>query len=192
MIEIHVRHGEATAKYDWGLSSKGEDQARSASDYIHSHFPRKFLLGFHSGSRRAVETSQLLNFPLVAWTTDKRLREADWQGQPEPRKFSTWKEMYDRVASAYKEVDARHANEDRIYSTHGGTIKMARAFREGFTGSKFASLFEEPYKYFTNCQIIIYTNEDPTTGAIRNGRLWVKSVCPWDLDHFGHDWLLAS
>lgn len=45
------------------------------------------------------------------------------------------------------------------------------------------------YKYFNNCQLIIYTNENPENGQVNFGRLWVKSVCPWSEGQFGHDWL---
>jgi broad specificity phosphatase PhoE len=134
MIEIHLRHGEASP-VTGSLTEAGETQANVAASYIKAHFPRALRIGIHSGSRRAVETAQLLELPRTAWTKDERLREADWKGIPEPREFEPWAEMYDRVASSLKDWDARNADDDRIFVTHGGTLRMVRAYREGFIRS---------------------------------------------------------
>lgn len=192
MIEIHIRHGKASAETGWGLTEEGKKQAEAAASYLRLHFPQTFSVGIHSGSRRAVETAQLLNRGDIGWIKDERLREGDWRGEPVPREFELWKDMYARVSAVCKEWDAQDTNQNRIIVSHGGTMQMVRAYREGYVNSQFHLLFEEPYKYFTNCQMVIYTNENPSDKSIDPKRLWVKSVCPWEMDRFGHDWMQAA
>ncbi|MDB5178589.1 MAG: phosphoglycerate mutase family domain containing protein [Patescibacteria group bacterium] len=192
MVEIHIRHGQASAETGWGLTKEGKRQAQAVAAYLQTHYPEAFTIGVHSGSRRAMETAQLLGLPDIEWANDARLREADWQGNPEPRKFEPWQEMYAQVAAACRDWDTQSAGKNRVVVSHGGTMRMVRAYREGLTGSRFHLLFEEPYKYFTNCQILIYTNESPKNGTIDPEKLWVKSVCPWDEGRFGHDWVRSA
>lgn len=189
MIEVHIRHGEASAETGWGLTEAGKRQAEAAAKYLHSHFPKVFNVGIHSGSRRAIETAQLLGLTDVEWVKDERLREGDWKGGPVPKEFTLWKDMYARISTVYKDWIARDTSENRIVVSHGGTMQMVRAYREGLIDSKFYLLFEEPCKYFTNCQMIIYTNEDPDSKIVEPDKLWVKSVCPWDMGRFGHNWI---
>lgn len=189
MIEVHIRHGQASSESGWGLTEEGKRQAESAAAYLSAHFPEAFGIGIHSGSRRTMETAQLLGLAEIEWVKDVRLREADWKGEPEPRKFEPWKEMYAQVAAACKDWDAQDGSKSRIVVTHGGTMRMVRTYREGLSGSQFPLSFEEPYKYFTNCQILIYTDENPGDQTIDSEKWWVRSVCPWEADRFGHDWM---
>lgn len=192
MVEIHVRHGQASGEFGWGLTPIGIQQAELVGDYIRKHFPMDFKVSMHSGSRRAVQTAEKLGLSNLSWIKEERLREADWAGKPEPQDFMEWKKMYERVASVCEEVDKNFSNQNRIVVSHGGTLRMVRVYRENFDEEKFTALFQPPYKYFTNCQIIIYTNVDPATGKLTPNSLWVKSVCPWDeTGRFGHDWLLV-
>ena len=66
-------------------------------------------------------------------------------------------------------------------------MRLVRTYREGFEEGRFHELFEPPYKYFTHCQIIVYSDQDPS-GSSGEG-LWVKLVCPWDTGAFGHEWM---
>jgi broad specificity phosphatase PhoE len=171
-----------------GLDRRRQETGQAAAKYLHSRFPEIFNAGIHSGSRRAVETAQLLGLTDIEWMKDGRLRDGDWDG-PTPREFELWTDMYARISTVCKDWDTQSINENRIVVSHGGTMHMVRAYREGFVGSKFHLLFEEPYKYFTNCQIIIYTNENPDSQVVEPDKLWVKSVCLWNLERFGHDWI---
>lgn len=189
MIEIHMRHGEASTETGWGLTEEGQRQAATAAVYVQSHFSEAFSIGVHSGSRRAVETAQLLGLTGIEWAKDERLREVDWQGSPAPREFEPWSDMYMRVSAACEDWDANYANQNRIIVSHGGTMHMVRAYREQLIDTKFHLLFEEPFKCFTNCQMIIYTDQNPKEQAIDMDGMWVKSVYPWDLSRFGHDWI---
>jgi broad specificity phosphatase PhoE len=182
MIEIHLRHGAASAETGWSLTEEGKRQTEAAATYLRTHFPEAFSVSIHSGSRRAIETAQLLGLSSIKWVKDERLHEGDWQGKPVPREFKLWKDMYIRVSAACKEWDTQGTNQNRIIVSHGGTMQMVRAYREGLIDSRFHLLFEEPRKYFTNCQIVIYTDEDPHDRTINHEKLWVKSVCPWDSD----------
>lgn len=190
MVEVHIRHGQASAEARWGLTEEGNLQVRAAREYLNTNFARDFQVGMHSGSRRAVETAQLLGYANIDWLTDSRLREADWGGRGEPQDFKEWEVMSQKVAAVCRELGERYAQQSRIISSHGGTLRMVRVAREGFEGARFLELFQEPYKYFTNCQLIIYSDENPNSGEIETGSLWVKSVCPWDpKGRFGHDWI---
>jgi broad specificity phosphatase PhoE len=189
MIEIHIRHGAASAEAGWGLTEEGKRQAEAAASYLRLHFPQAFSVGIHSGSRRTVETARLLGLDDIEWVKDQRLREGDWKGEPVPREFELWKDMYARVSEVCKDWDAQDTNQNRVVVSHGGTMQMVRAYREGFIDSRFESLFEKPYKYFTNCQIIIYTDENPGDRNIDSKNRWVKSMCPWEVNRFGHDWM---
>lgn len=189
MIEIHIRHGEASSSNGWGLTEDGKSQVEAAAAYLRSYFSVNKTIGIHSGSRRAMETAQLLGLG-VEWLEDSRLQEVDWKGVPEPREFEPWLEMYTRVKAACKEWDANNGDSSRVIVSHGGTMKMIRAYREGLNGPRFSLLFEKPYKYFTNCQIIIYTNQNPYDEKSEAKDVWVKSVCPWN-EKFGHDWMQA-
>jgi broad specificity phosphatase PhoE len=191
MVEIHVRHGQASAETNWGLTPEGRRQAEAAATYLRTHFPQALRVGTHSGLRRAKETAQILNAD-IAWTEDARLVEADWQGRPEPREFTPWRGMFDRVAAACADLGTLDAENDRIVVSHGGTLRMVRAYHEGLVGSRYSRMYEEPYKYFNNCQIIIYSDTHPDTGITEQGSLWVKSVCPWDEGRFGHDWMVVG
>jgi broad specificity phosphatase PhoE len=192
MNEVYVRHGEASAEANWHLTQTGKNQAEAAAKYLRSHFPRGFNRGLHSGSRRAAETAELLGIANIEWAKDERLREANWNGMPVPREFASWKEMYNRVGAACGDWHVQNSDSSRIIVSHGGTMQMVRAYRESLIDSRFHLLFAEPYKYFTNCQIIIYSDENPNDGVIDNSKLWVKSVCPWDLSRFDHDWMLVD
>lgn len=187
MVEVHIRHGQASSKTSWSLTEEGRIQAEAAADYLRANFPHFSPLGVHSGSRRAVETAQILGLADLEWSKDERLREADWKGAPEPSSFEPWAEMYTRVAAACESWDAQGG--DLVVVTHGGTMRMVRAYREDLSGERFQSLFNEPYKYFNNCQMIIYSNENPANQSVELEKLWVKSVCPWDMGRFGHDWM---
>ena len=189
MIEVHIRHGEASAETGWGLTKEGRRQVGTAAAYLQSHFSEAFSIAIHSGSRRAAETAQLIGLTGIQWATDDRLREADWQGNPVPREFEPWSDMYARVSKACKDWDVRYVNQNRLTVSRGGTIQMVRAYREQLIDTKFHLLFEEPFKYFTNCQMVIYTDQNPKGRTIKANGLWVKSVCPWDLSRFGHDWI---
>lgn len=192
MIEIHIRHGQASAETGWSLTKEGKKQAEAAATYLRAHFPEAFSIGMHSGSRRAIETAQLLGLRDIEWIKDERLRETDWQGGPVSREFELWKDMYGRVSAVCRDLDAKYVNQNRIIVSHGGTMQMVRACREGLIDSRFHLLFEEPRKYFTNCQMIIYTNVNPMSWVIEPEKLWVKSVCPWDESRFGHEWMQIS
>ena len=192
MIEIHVRHGEYSKDCGWGLTQEGKRQARSAAAYITEHFPNTFSAYIHSGSRRAKETALILQPAGSVWEEDRCLREIDWNSSPEPRKFAPWRGMFTRVAAACQSVDDSFDSKNRILVSHGGSMRMVRAFREHLEEENFPVLFTEPYKYFTNCQLIIYTDEDPEKGNNVDSKLWVKSVCPWNQNHSGHDWLEVS
>lgn len=193
MVEIHIRHAEASGEFGWGLTPTGTEQAKLAGDYIRKYFSADFQLALHSGSRRAVQTAEELGFPDLVWVKDERLREADWLGRPEPQDFLQWKEMSGRVANVCEELDTRFPTQNRLIVSHGGTMRMVRVYRERLGEDKFSTLFQSPYKYFTNCQLIIYTDEDPATGNITPDSLWVKSVCPWDESgRFGHDWIVVQ
>ena len=134
----------------------------------------------------------MLEIPGSIWDEDSRLREIDWKGNPEPRDFAPWRQMYTRVTETCRGVDDLYDSNNRILISHGGTMRMVRAFREHFEEENFPILFTEPYKYFTNCQLIIYTDEDPEKGNNVDSKLWVKSVCPWNQNRSGHDWLEVS
>ncbi len=190
MVEIHVRHGQASAETGWGLTAEGKRQAKAAAKYLQTHFQQDFRVGIHSELRRAVETAHSLALPGIEWSTDMRMTEVDWRGHHEPREFGPWQGVYDRVAAACEDWDTNDTGSDRVVVSHGGTMRMVRAYREGLTGSRYPLMYEKPYKYFTNCQIVIYVkNVHPDTGAPDPGQLWVKSVCPWDEGQFGHDWM---
>lgn len=189
MIEVHIRHGQASAEMNWGLTEAGKQQARTAAKFLTKNFSQPFAIGIHSGSRRAEQTAHMLDLTLTAWSSDSRLREADWKGNPEPKEFEPWRPMYTRVAAVCKDLDHNLANKNRVVVTHGGTMRMVRAYREGLIDSRYSALFQEPYKYFTNCQMIIYTDENPKTKIIEQNKLWVKSVCPWNEKYSGHDWI---
>jgi len=191
MIEVHIRHGEASAETNWGVTEDGKRQAMTAAAYLRTHFPEGFTVGVHSGVRRAVETAELLGLSTISWRTDARLREAEWRGGIEPQGVSFWQEAYDRVAAACEDLD-NYKEDNKVVVSHGGTLRMVRAYREGLVGQRHELLFQAPYKYFTNCQMIIYSDKDPETGVLEPQRLWVKSVCPWNEGQFGHDWLAVS
>jgi broad specificity phosphatase PhoE len=61
MIEVHIRHGEASAETGWGLTKEGRKQVGTAAAYLPSHFSEVFSIGIHSGSRRAAETARLVS-----------------------------------------------------------------------------------------------------------------------------------
>lgn len=209
MIEVHIRHGQMQREAPYGLTELGKEQAKAAAEYLHINFPRGFSVGFQSPSMRAKETTALLGYSDTSWYTDDRLRELSWGEQPpkdvdslsktpEYQTFTwrnhptgeSWEEVGTRLTTFFAEVDATHPDGDRIFSYHGNALRTTRFLRELREPALFVKTFEEPYKYFTNCQIIIYSNENPETGEISAGERWVKSVCPWDLERNGHDWLL--
>ena len=213
MIEVHIRHGQTSPETHWHLTEEGIEQARQAAEYLRRHFPGGFDLGIHSPSPRACETAELLGRKEFTWLADKRLKELDEgrkKGDEVPRDMhmadppwehfswrassdaESWGDQLARLTSLYQEVDQKYPNKDRIFVSHGGTLRITRMYREGFTAETFSQLFREPYKYFTNCQIIIYSDEDPATGLASPETRWVKSVCPWDEGKFGHDWLKVS
>lgn len=191
MVEVHVRHGQASAEAHWSLTAEGRRQAGAAAAYLKEHFPGGFDATIHSGLRRAVETARMVGSPDAIWIEDSRLIEADWGGQAEPRVFGPWQDMYARVAAACQDWDAEVSSRNRLVVSHGGTMRMVRAHREGLVGPRYPAMFEKPYKYFTNCQIVIYSRVDPATGVSNAAHQWVKSACPWNLNHCGHDWLLV-
>ncbi len=180
MIEIHIRHGQASAETG-RLTSEGERQAIIAGQYIRDEFPRIFEHGFHSPSSRAVRTAGLLSLPGIKWSVNKNLSEKQAD--------ENWDQVIDRTQIITKELDSVYPSANRILVYHGGAMHAMRAHRENFLGPRFVHLFEVPYKYFNNTQLIVYTDETPEGRAANPSTWWVKSVCPWADAKFGHDWV---
>jgi broad specificity phosphatase PhoE len=180
MIEIHIRHGQASAETGQ-LTSEGKQQAILAGQYIRNEFPRIFEHGFHSPSSRAVKTAELLSFTDTLWKVNKNLSEK--------RADESWDQVIDRVRMITRELDSTYTSTNRILVYHGDAMHAMRAQRENFLGARFARLFEAPHKYFNNTQLIVYTDETPKGRAAKPGVWWVKSVCPWADGKFGHDWI---
>jgi broad specificity phosphatase PhoE len=179
MVEIHIRHAQASPQTG-RLTEEGENQAGIVGKYLRKEFDRPFKVALCSPSTRAAKTAELLRLPSLHWTTDKRLRELSGEG---------WDEGIARIGEVCEELDIQHSDQNRILVYHGDAMHAARAYREKFMGNRLRLLFEAPYKYFNNGQLIIYSDEDPESGAIHDGKRWVKSVCPWAEGKFGHDWM---
>jgi broad specificity phosphatase PhoE len=180
MIEIHIRHGQASAETGQ-LTGEGEQQAIAAGQYIRDEFPRIFEYGFHSPSSRAVKTAELLSLPDTKWSPNESLSEK--------RADESWDQVIGRAQIITKELDNACSSSSRILVYHGDAMHAMRAHRENFVGPRFAQLFEVPYKYFNNTQLIVYADEMPEGRSAKPGTWWVKSVCPWAGGKFGHDWI---
>ena len=180
MIEIHIRHGQASAETGQ-LTGEGRQQAVIAGQYIRDEFPRIFEHGLHSPSSRALMTAELLSLPDTKWRADKNLTEK--------RANESWDRVIDRAQTIARELDSKYSGTNRILVYHGDTMHGMRAHRENFLGVRFSRLFEVPYKYFNNTQLIVYTDETPEGRDTKTGSWWVKSVCPWADGKFGHDWI---
>lgn len=180
MIEIHIRHAQASP-HTGKLTGEGVRQAQLAGQYIRDSFPRTFEHGFHSSSSRAIQTAELLSLPSTTWHTRNELAEK--------QAGEGWDEVLGRARSVMQELDNAYTGMNRILVYHGDTMHAMRAQRENFLGMRFALLFEAPYKYFNNTQLIIYTDEAPHGYDKRPATWWVKSVCPWTDATFGHDWI---
>ncbi len=174
MIEIHLRHGQASTETGQ-LTGEGVQQAIIAGQYIRDEFPRIFEYGFHSPSNRTIKTAELLSLPGTNWSVNNNLTEK--------RANESW----DQVIT--KELNSLYPRSNRILVYHGDAMHAMRAHRENFLGARFAYLFEAPYKYFNNTQLIVYTDETPEGQASEPGSWWVKSICPWANGKFGHDWI---
>lgn len=180
MIEIHIRHGQASP-VTGQLTPEGERQAVIAVKFIRAEFPDPFHVGFHSPSSRAADTAKLLALPNITWEVES--------GLAEKQLGENWNQMIDRIKSVDHNINAMRPQSNRVLVYHGDAMHAMRAWREGFMGPRFDRLFEEPYKYFNNAQLIIYTDEAPQGRSVLAGSWWVKSVCPWAEGKFGHDWV---
>ena len=180
MIEIHLRHGQASPETGQ-LTDEGIRQAVIAGQYIRNEYPRGFGCSLHSPSSRAAKTAELLAVPNIDWKPDDRLIEKHSE--------ESWAEVRVRCTKVAQEIDDTYAYDNRILVYHGEAMRAMRACCENFTGAHFWLLFEEPYKYFNNTQLIIYTDEPPDGQPAAPDTWWVKSICPWANGSFGHDWI---
>lgn len=208
MIEIFVRHGESD-RHTGRLTDEGERQARIAGDYIRKHFPASFKIGITSPSTRARHTARLLGFTDISWQIDERIREMslgatgappnfaeleatseyrslDWHKEPDGE---VWRDVLDRVGDACDDISARYGSKNRIISTHGNALHTIRMHKERVQADSFHSLFEGSHRYYLNCQLIIYSDIDPSDAQCKPGHLWVMSACPWSDKQLGHDWI---
>lgn len=180
MIEIHIRHGQASPQ-SGQLTEEGRQQAALAGQYIQDNFPPVFNYGFHSPASRAAKTAELLALPQTRWNVNHNLSEK--------QAGESWDQVIGRARAITRELNALHPNASRVLVYHGDALHAMRAYRENFLGPRFTMLFEAPYKYFNNTQLIIYTDETPEGSIAGPGTWWVKSVCPWAGTKFGHDWI---
>lgn len=199
----------------WRLTDQGREQARVAGEWVRENLGPNFFRYYVSEYVRARETAGLLDLPDATWYREVDLVERSWgdlDGYTEAERVAKFRDILDR-----KDLDpflwrppggeSLHDTRQRQRSTlgtlhrecgeenvvlvgHGEQIWSMRTLLERMTLDRFAELdaSDHPYDHIHNCQVIIYSRVDPSTGEVAPYLNWVKSVCPTDLTLSANTW----
>ncbi len=204
--EFRARHSST-----WNLTPKGEEQAKSAGEWIKKNINGGIFDSYYASTyRRAKRTAGLLGLPHAEWKLRDYLREHDWGNldvmTDEERHFKYPDIMKGHQINPYYFsapggesladvlVRARVGIMDALYRdvpdkrgivvSHGNMMWPIRIIMEGLLPDDYLALKKahDPKDKINNCQIFQYTRIDPFTGEITEKFNWMRSVCPWNPD----------
>jgi NAD+ kinase len=201
----------------WNLTSKGEDQAKAAGQWIIDNINHGIFDKYYASTyRRARRTAGLLNLPDALWGLKDYIREHDWGNLD----LMTDEERFEKYPDIMKSRDINPyyfaalggesladvvvrvrvgiistlyrelPNKRAIIVSHGNIMWPIRIVLEGLLPEEYLALKNErnPRDKINNCQILHYTRLNPENGAISDTFDWLRSVCPWDLDKKRDAW----
>lgn len=194
------------------LTEKGEAQASALGAWWRSQRPVADSF-YCSGYARAIRTLELA-FPGKSYAQDSRLSEQDLGDfdRLEPaliaEAYEEYKKVYisdldvvppggESVRQHQKRVAAylsEHWDEwlrrqkDVVVVCHGGTMRLVRMWVENIPDQEFSRFFNGCTDAMPNCQVIIYSNIDPTTAEAGEDLGWTASFSPSPDEENGYPW----
>lgn len=199
----------------WRLTSRGVYQAQCAGDFLREsgYWDCKRL--YTSWYLRARETAAHLGLDGY-WFMHPYLRERDW-GIADVMSVAMRNELYAEYERRRK-IDPLHtsfpggesiaqmlvrlslmlntlsrecANERVLMTLHGDAMWGFRILLERLTPEMYQDLNNSnaPTDRIHNCQVVIYSRVDPTSGEIYPYFRYRRSVCPWDREISSDVWM---
>lgn len=201
----------------WNLTSKGEEQAIIAGEWIKKNISDgKFDGYFCSTYKRAKRTAGLLGLPDALWYVRDYIREHDWGNldamtdeerrvkHPDVMKRRDINKYYFAAPGGESLADViirvrvgilttlyrEFPNKTALVVSHGNIMWPIRIIMESLLPEQFQEIRDkqDPKDKIYNCQIIQYSRVDPFTKEITQRFDWVRSVCPWDLSKSRNEW----
>jgi NAD+ kinase len=205
--EFRSRHSST-----WPLTELGQEQARSAGDWLRINNLHTFDRYSVSPYVRALETAALLSLPTAHWYIEPYLREREWgtldalPSNEQQERFAEalakrdaegyyWKPPNgESFASASIRIDQvieahsrEHSHGKTIIVCHEEIMKIFRTRIEHVSEHEFKSLIEHPDEKIHNCQILHYTRRDER-GKVHPFIIRRRSICPWDENLTDRNW----
>jgi broad specificity phosphatase PhoE len=187
----------------WKLTPDGEQQARTAGEWIKTNFGTDFFRYYVSTYIRTRQTAGLLNLPNAQWMMDRRFREREW-GDIDSLPLKEFKLKYPdneqskringlywrppggesiadvgmRVRSVLETFSRECEGQDVLVVTHGEFMWAIRAYVEYMTDEEWVKADKVPSQKIHNTQIFHYSRIDPETGQQSIHLKWVRRICP--------------
>jgi 2,3-bisphosphoglycerate-dependent phosphoglycerate mutase len=194
------------------LTEKGASQARALGAWWRVQRPVADCF-YSSECVRASRTLELA-FPGESYTQDSRLSEQDLgdfdrlEPAPITEAYKEYRKVYisdldvvppggESVRQHQERVTAYlsghweewlRGQKDVVVVCHGGTMRLVRMWVENIPDQEFSRFFNESADAMPNCQAILYSNTNPTTGESGENLGWTASFSPFPGGPSGYTW----
>ena len=192
----------------WRLTERGVAQAKIAGQWLRENMDVGAIEGFFTSDyTRAKETAGHLGIPGALWKKHPYLHERSWgllENLSDEQKWESYeKDMQQREVNPFYWRPPRGESmvnvlmrSDRVFGTlhreysestvimveHGDVAMSQIILLEKMSAYRYEQLrrTKDSLDKINNCQIIIYSRENPETGELEPYLNWKFSICPWN------------